>query len=786
MGQNMVGWVELFVKGQRGDTVTLRFSETLKDDGNLFLDNIRSAEVTDTYIIKGEGDESWEPSFTYHGFRFVEMIGYPGTPTLESIKGKVVHDALDITGKFECSNPLINQIYKNAYWGIRGNYRSIPTDCPQRDERQGWLGDRAAASRGESFIFDISKLYNKWTSDIRDAQNESGSIPDVAPSYWPFYNDNTTWAGTYLFVSDMLYNQYGDLNTIKSHYPTMQKWIDYMSQFLVDDIMPKDTYGDWCVPPEDVKLIHTSDPMRTTSAEYIGTVYFYYELKLMEKFANLLDKQDDALNYSNSAEKMKVAFNKKFLDKKNISYSNNSHTVNILALAFDLVPTEYRDEIVDNLLQKILGESSSHVGNGIIGGQWLMRTLTNTGHADIAYNLATQKSYPSWGYMIESGATTIWELWNGDHGDPAMNSGNHVMLLGDLIIWFYENLAGIRSDTEMNAFKKIIMKPQVIGDLTFVTASYNSIYGEIKSEWNLSNEKFKWELKIPANTSAIIYVPTLGQEDVLEGEELAKNSKGVKFLRWENNSAIFEVSSGEYSFTSNGAKKSITKAYSSIPAITPSDSVLEVGNKLIVKMNCDDSEAVIRYTTDGTEPNNTSLKYTKPFEVNSNVILQAKSFKDGFNPSGIARVVYNFIDSNKNGIKWKLFLGEFKKIPDFTKLTPNSSGNIFTFGLDKIDLPRYNYALQFKSFIQIEQEGEYEFYTSSNDGSKLFIDGKLIVDNDFEHGPKQVSGTIKLKKGKYPITVEYFQSGGSTTLLVFYRSKDLSYQTVPANVLFKE
>ena len=219
MGQNMVGWCELMVKGKKGDKVTMRFAERLKDDGSLYLDNIRSAEVTDTYILKGDGEEKWEPRFTYHGFRYVEMIGYPGKPTLASIQGKVVHDALEVSGSFNCSNPLINSIYKNAFWGISGNYRSMPTDCPQRDERQGWLGDRSAECTGESYIFDISKLYNKWVTDMNDAQLENGSLPDVAPSYWPFYTDNTTWPGTFLFASDMLYTQYGDLKTIETNYP---------------------------------------------------------------------------------------------------------------------------------------------------------------------------------------------------------------------------------------------------------------------------------------------------------------------------------------------------------------------------------------------------------------------------------------------------------------------------------------------------------------------------------------------------------------------------------------
>ena len=784
MGQNMVGWVELFVKGNRGDKVILRFAETLNDNGSLFLDNIRSAEVTDTYILKGGEDERWEPKFTYHGFRYVEMVGYPGEPTLSSIKGKVVYDAVEVTGSFACSNPLINSIYQNAYWGIRGNYRSIPTDCPQRDERQGWLGDRSAECTGESFIFDISKLYNKWITDMKDAQRESGSLPDVAPSYWPIYSDNTTWPGTYLFASDMLYNQYGDLKTIETHYPYMQKWIEYMSQFLKDGIMPRDTYGDWCVPPEDIKLIHTNDPLRTTSSEYIGTAYFYYELKLMAKFAKLLGKENDAAAYSRTTDEMKAAFNNKFLDKKSIQYNNNSHTANILALAFNLVPSEYKDRIVKNLLQKILGESESHVGNGLIGGQWLMRTLTYNGHADVAYTLASQSTYPSWGYMVDQGATTIWELWNGDHGDPGMNSGNHVMLLGDLIIWFYENLAGIKADTENPAFKHIIMKPQVLGDLTYVTASYNSIHGEIKSGWKVEDGKFQWDVTIPANTTATVYVPTLQKEDVKEGNKLASNSNNVSFIGWDNTCAVFEIESGEYSFSSHGVKMNITEPYVSTPVITPQNSTIMLGDKIVATIMCKNDGAIIRYTLDGSEPNNSSPIYNEPLEISNNAIVKAQAFLDDYNPSIQSKVIYEFVDPNQNGIIWNLYEGAFIKLPNFDELKSNMNGKVFQFGMDKIDVPENNFALQFDSFIQIDKDGEYLFYTSSNDGSKLYIDDKLVVDNDGEHGPKQLSGTIYLKKGSHSIRVEYFQSGGSKTLLVYYSSDEISYQPIPGYLLY--
>jgi len=785
MGQNMVGWVELSVKGEKGDKVQMRFSETLNDDGSIFLENIRSAEVTDTYILKGEGLEKWEPRFTYHGFRFVEITGYPGKPDLSSIKGKVVYDAVETTGSFSCSNPLINSIYKNAYWGIRGNYRSIPTDCPQRDERHGWLGDRSAECTGESYIFGIADLYSKWMGDVRDAQRENGSIADVAPSYWPMYNDNTTWPGTYLFASDMLYTQYGDLQTIKTHYSYMQKWITHMEQYITDGIMPKDTYGDWCVPPEDLKLIHTIDPLRTTSSAVIGTAYFYTELKLMAKFAKLLDKEQDAAGYLKKAEAMKIAFNEHFLDKNNVQYSNNSHTTNILALAFNLVPEEYIKGIEGKLLQKILGESNSHVGNGIIGGQWLMRTLTGHGYADVAYTLAAQKTYPSWGYMVEQGATTIWELWNGDSGDPGMNSGNHVMLLGDLIIWFYEDLAGIKADPENPAFKHIIMKPYVLGDLTNVSASYKSAYGEIKSAWNLNDSKFVWDITIPANTTATVYVPTLNKEDVLEGKGLASDTKGVKFIRWEENRAVFEIESGTYSFVSDGAKQTKTKNYTSTPFITPRSTVLEHGDKIMLSITCRDKGAKIHFTLDGTEPDENSPVYTEPIELTNSTDVKAQAYKEGYKPSMPAMAIYDFIDKDKNGIAWTLYKGQYSFMPDISTLKPQKKGRVFQFALDEVKSPKHNFVVRFESYIKIDDAGEYIFFTSSNDGSKLYIDDKQVVDNDGLHGPVQQNGRVKLDVGMHKIKVDYFQAGGSKVLMVFYSSGKIEYRPIQGSVLFK-
>jgi alpha-L-rhamnosidase len=550
MGQNMVGWCRLRVAGPRGTAVTLRHAETLKSDGTLYLDNLRSAKVADTYILKGNVEEIYEPRFTYHGFRFVELRGYPGTPDLSSIEGRVVHDDLESSGTWTCSNPLLNRIYRNVLWGVRGNYRSIPTDCPQRDERQGWLGDRSAESRGETYLFRVDALYSKWLQDMADAQKESGSIPDVAPAYWPFYTDNVTWPSSTVIIPGHLVEQYADSGLLARHYPSMKKWVDFMAGFLKDDLMPRDTYGDWCVPPEDPKMIHSQDPMRRTAPTVIGTAYFYHSLGLMSRYAAQLGKTADAHRYGELASRLKEAFNRTFLNADASWYDNGTQTSSVLALAFDLVPGEHRQQIFNHLVDKITRESKGHIGTGLIGCQWLLRTLSNNGRADLAYTLASQKTYPSWGYMIEKGATTVWELWNGDTADPAMNSGNHLMLVGDLITWFYEYLAGIQPDPARPGFKHIIMCPHPVGDLQYVRATHRSPYGLIESDWRRERGVFFWNVTIPVNSTGTIYVPASSGAAVLEGKAPASRARGLSFLRQENGYVVFSAQSGRYSLTS--------------------------------------------------------------------------------------------------------------------------------------------------------------------------------------------------------------------------------------------
>jgi len=552
MGQNMVGWLQLKVKGSKNDIVVLKFAESLKPDGSLYIANLRDAKVTDHYTLKGGAEETWHPTFVFHGFRYVEVQGFPGTPMLSDFEGQMVYDDLQTTGSFETSNKTVNQIYKNAWWGIAGNYKGMPIDCPQRNERQPWLGDRAIGALGESFLFDNSKLYAKWLDDIEQSQTAEGVIPDVAPAFWNYYTDDVTWPATYITIADMLYKQFGDLHSIESHYPSMKKWIEHMQKaYMKEYLIGKDKYGDWCVPPESLELIHAKDSSRNTDGTLIATGYYYQLLQHMSKFAKLLNKPQDAKVYDALSGNIKTAFNQKFYNKEKGYYGNNTVTSNLLPLYFGIVSSDIKDKVFQNITKRIIEKDGGHISTGLIGSQYLMRGLSNNERPDIAFKLASNTTYPSWGYMVENGATTIWELWNGNTANPQMNSQNHVMLLGDLLTWMYENMAGIQSDDTEIGFKKIIMHPMPVDGLSFVNASYQSVHGLIKSEWKNNSEKFEWNITVPSNTKALIYLPTISPNKILENGKYLTELNAFKFIKNEGGNSIYEIGSGNYFFTVN-------------------------------------------------------------------------------------------------------------------------------------------------------------------------------------------------------------------------------------------
>lgn len=526
MGQNFAGWLQIKVKGTRGQQVKMRFAESLQKDGSLYVANLRDAKVTDIYTLKGGGVETWHPTFVYHGFRYVEISGV----LPEEIEGQVINDDLRTIGTFETSDPTINQMYNNAVWGIRSNYKGMPVDCPQRNERMPWLGDRSTGALGESFVFDNSKLYAKWLDDIADAQTEAGAIPDVAPAYWRYYSDNMTWPAAYVLIAGYLYDQFGDVEAMRKYYPSMKRWLNYMREkYLVEGVMTKDKYGDWCAP-------------RATDGQLIATAMYYHLLEVMGRFAGVLHYAADQGLFAQQAAEVRVAFNKNFRNNNSANHPDGSNityhtlTANLLSLYFNMVPENERQQVLQSIVDTI-HQNGDHLSTGVIGTQFLMRCLTENGRADLAYLIAADRDYPGWGYMINQGATTIWELWNGDKAAPNMNSQNHIMLLGDLIVWFYQSLAGIKGE---NGFKHIVMDPQPVSGLEEVNASYQSMHGLIRSHWKKTIQSFEWKITIPANTTATIYLPAN------DGSQVSGLGSNTKFIKAEKGKLVYEIGSGDY------------------------------------------------------------------------------------------------------------------------------------------------------------------------------------------------------------------------------------------------
>lgn len=523
MGQNMAGWLNVRIANlQQGDSIVIRYAERLDSIGNIWVENFRHAQSTDRYFANGkEQGLWWHPTFVYHGFRYAEISGLANAK-IEDFIGEVVSDEMAETGHFVSTDTILNKVYRNAVWGVLSNYKGMPVDCPQRDERQPWLGDRTRGCYGEAFIYDNNALYTKWVRDITEAQREDGCIPDVAPAFWNYYSDNVTWPAALPFSLDMLMKQYGDDAPMRKYYPNVKRWLEHLKyQYQKDGLIEKDRYGDWCVPPEREELIHSEDPARITDGTLISTAYYFYICQMMSTYAKAQNLHEDAKWFEHEAQISKDAFNKKFLTVKkgtttvpghilypdSTFYGNNTVTANLLPYYFGMIDDEYvKHEVEKQIVKAIISQNLGTVTCGVIGIGWLMHALTDMGRSDVAWLLATNKKYPSWGYMAEHGATTIWELWNGDTASPKMNSGNHVMLLGDLLSWIYEDVAGIQSSE--NGFKHITMKPDfTVDEIDDIDASYQSIYGQIVSRWKKAKGKLHWHVEIPANTSATIHLP---------------------------------------------------------------------------------------------------------------------------------------------------------------------------------------------------------------------------------------------------------------------------------------
>lgn len=525
-GTNEAGRIRLKAKGRSGDTIFVRHAELLqKGDSLLYTDNLRSAEATARYVSDGS-PRDFAPEFTYYGFRYAEVSGLDSLRS-EDVCRELIADRMDEEGNSfyaEDTNgeSIVNQIVANARRGIRSNYKGMPIDCPQRDERMPWLGDRTTGCLGESFLMDNHSLYAKWTSDICESQRPDGNISDVAPAYWRLYTGNVTWPAALPFACDMLYTQYGDLHPMRRCYPHIKKFLDFIrTNKLEDGLITADRYGDWCVPPESPKMIHSKDPARITDGTLIASAYYAYLCRMMSHYAHLFGLHQDSQAYKEEAQIITDTLQKRFF--KNGIYSNGTVTANLLPLAMRLAPQNSIKDVTDSLVNTIKVKNDSHISAGVIGIQWLMRYLSDSGNGPLAYQLATTETYPGWGYMVKKGATTIWELWNGDTANPKMNSANHVMLLGDLLPWCFERLGGIRAESP--GFKTILFKPDFnVKSLKTVKTSHATPYGVVRSEWTRDNGHVSWTVSTPPNTSATV---CLGQG------KTKKIGSGTYTFRWK-------------------------------------------------------------------------------------------------------------------------------------------------------------------------------------------------------------------------------------------------------------
>ena len=478
-----------------GDTISIRYAETLKPNGReLYIDNLRQAWNTDCFIGNGKAI-TLTSEFLWHGFRYLEVTGL-NEEDVKHIRRQLMTDDLISTASVSVSGDddgMLNRILANARRGILSNYKGIPMDCPQRDERMPWLGDRTMGCFGESYLSRNHTLYAKWMQDICDAQRSDGNISDVCPAYWRLYNGNITWPAALPFGMEMLRLQYGDERPMRDHAGNVRRFLSFAKKKSgKNGLIIYDRYGDWCVPPATLDEVVTKDSTRMTDGTLLSSCYYYYICKMM--------------GLDDEAEMTKAAVNRTFL--KDGKYANGTVTANLLPLAMNIVPDAERDRVQANFLRRVMGNTTeAHIDCGVIGVSWLMRYLSKAGLGNIAWQIATAKSYPGWGYMVENGATTIWELWNGNTANPSMNSGNHVMMLGDLIPWAFECLAGITPDPARPGFKHIVMRPDFsIDALHGVSATYPSVYGSIKSSWIRKDGKITWTVTIPANTTATLYL----------------------------------------------------------------------------------------------------------------------------------------------------------------------------------------------------------------------------------------------------------------------------------------
>ena len=554
-GQNLVGWVTIKVNGKAGDKIVIKHAEVLDKYGNFYIENIRAAKTTATYILKGGGEESFEPHFTFFGFRYIQIEGYPGELKPENFTAVALYSAMKPTGTFNSSHALINQLQHNIQWGQRGNFLDVPTDCPQRDERLGWTGDAQAFARTASFNFGVNNFFSKWMKDVASDQLPNGSVPFVIPNVLGAgASGSTGWADVATIIPWDMYLAYGDKRILENQYESMKKWVGFMESNSVNNLWNKGFhFGDWLF----YRPFDDNDGRSAVTDKYlIAQCFFAHSTNLVIKAAKVLGKSEDVAKYSDLLTKIKEAFVKEYLTP-NGRLVSSTQTAYVLALNFDMLPSALREPAAAKLVENVKSYGN-HLTTGFLGTPYLCHVLSRYGYNDVAYTLLLQESYPSWLYPVKMGATTIWERWDGIKPDstfqtPGMNSFNHYAYgaIGD---WMYRIIAGIDTYEDGVGYKHIKIKPTIGGSLKYAEASLQTYYGKISSGWKKEGDKLTMDIEIPVNTTATVYVPAPNAESIsYAGASLASllSVPGIKVGPAANGYVELTVGSGIYKFEVN-------------------------------------------------------------------------------------------------------------------------------------------------------------------------------------------------------------------------------------------
>ena len=552
-GQNLVGWVMLKAQGKSGDQIVLQFAEVLDKQGNFYTANLRAARCTDTWILQGGGVETFEPHFTFHGFRYAKIEGYPGELQPESITAVALYSAMRPTGSFTSSNPLVNQLQHNIQWGQRGNFLDVPTDCPQRDERLGWTGDAQAFSRTAAYNFDVHNFFSKWLKDVAADQQPNGMVPWVIPNVLgPTVGASAGWADAATIIPWNMWLAYGDRRILEEQYPSMQAWVEYMRGQSKNDLWNTGGhFGDWLF----YSVTDDNDGRSAITDKYLIAQCFYvHSTQLLIKTAQVLGKKDDVAAYSELLKKIKAAYLNEYITPNGRPLSP-TQTAYVLALQFDLLPENQREQAAQRLVANIKSYGN-HLTTGFLGTPYLCHVLTRFGYNDLAYKLLNQKTYPSWLYPVTMGATTIWERWDGIRPDSSfqassMNSFNHYAYgaIGD---WMYRTMTGLDTETDAPGYKAIRIQPHLGGGYTRAAADLQTLYGLAASRWQRDEKDLTLAVEIPPNTTATIYLPAPNASVITEGGKSLTVLPEIEAAGIEHGYVLLKVGSGQYTFTVAG------------------------------------------------------------------------------------------------------------------------------------------------------------------------------------------------------------------------------------------